>query len=489
MSKKVFVESLSKPKLKTLKEEKEVSKADKLAALLKRALKGQSGPFGGEDPYIDVDGNVVTMKMWSQAGTTRYEFDLDNKTGSYDYTECDMGDEEDLDLQDTLPIKEFMSYIGSVDSYWMYVDKKFKNKIIELISDEQISESVESYIYLFPDEEAMGDYKSDVSKFNLVYLGKNKFEDENNLVVKGSKENLEKYADYLGYELHPDYLYKEEDFAGDIINESVSNSKLDSELDKVISDDYIACKTDDLSGRNNLSDEERKELIDFETECGNSINPKGLTYRGLLKLLVNNKGEDFDYNDSAVREFAFSVLSRITGFDYDYFYNAWLNHSNGCEKLAKVLKDTNILVECDNNMNKEIIKEDTKEKTFGDNVREAIKVLKGISPSVFYTALGIYEWTGKENPTDEECEMVDGYLDGIETIYDEWVRGEVQDMIETGVSSEEEPEEKSYSDVEDDEDTFFVDKPKKVEEEALESGHIEITKPVHDIAKKVKKVR
>ena len=69
----------------------------------------------------------------------------------------------------------------------------------------------ENYIYLFPDDLSTYDL-SFLKKFNLKLLGHN-FE---GFVVKGTKENLEEYAEELGYVLHPDYLYKEKDFAGDI---------------------------------------------------------------------------------------------------------------------------------------------------------------------------------------------------------------------------------------------------------------------------------
>lgn len=72
------------------------------------------------------------------------------------------------------------------------------------------------YIYLFPDSEAMGNYQSECRKFGCEFLGKNKFQGERNLVIRGELSNLKRYAKWLGYELHPDYLYKENEFAGDI---------------------------------------------------------------------------------------------------------------------------------------------------------------------------------------------------------------------------------------------------------------------------------
>ena len=45
---------------------------------------------------------------------------------------------------------------------------------------------------------------------------------ENNSVVLGTEADLRAYAEKdLGYELHPDYLYYEDDFAGDIVKEEL----------------------------------------------------------------------------------------------------------------------------------------------------------------------------------------------------------------------------------------------------------------------------
>ena len=103
-------------------------------------------------------------------------------------------------------------------------------KCNESMCNEGHDEDDEQYIYLFP-QDGMDERDIDAfDDYNLTYLGKNEFEDEDdrghtwtekNLVVVGTKANLERYADeYLaGYSLHPDYLYKEDDFAGEIIDE------------------------------------------------------------------------------------------------------------------------------------------------------------------------------------------------------------------------------------------------------------------------------
>lgn len=94
---------------------------------------------------------------------------------------------------------------------------------------EELEENFYSeYIYLFPE---LTDEDIDFLKaYNLKYLGKNygAYGDEENWVVTGDKDNLERYAqNYLGYELHPDYLYDADDFAGDIVNESLKESAKD----------------------------------------------------------------------------------------------------------------------------------------------------------------------------------------------------------------------------------------------------------------------
>lgn len=72
-------------------------------------------------------------------------------------------------------------------------------------------------IYLFPE---LTDEDIDILKtYGLQLLGINHgaYGDEENWAVKGSESSLRMFADnYLGYELHPDYLYAEDDFAGDI---------------------------------------------------------------------------------------------------------------------------------------------------------------------------------------------------------------------------------------------------------------------------------
>lgn len=84
------------------------------------------------------------------------------------------------------------------------------------------------YIYLFPDEPAMGHYQYECRRFGCEYLGKNRFQGERNLVIKGQLSDLKRYANSIGYDLHPDYLYKEDDFAGDI-SDACKDKKVNGE--------------------------------------------------------------------------------------------------------------------------------------------------------------------------------------------------------------------------------------------------------------------
>lgn len=94
-----------------------------------------------------------------------------------------------------------------------------KNVKESLDLDESASDLM---IYLFP--ELTEDDKVGLLHYNLRYLGKNHGADgsENNSVVLGTEADLRAYAEKdLGYELHPDYLYYEDDFAGDIVKEDL----------------------------------------------------------------------------------------------------------------------------------------------------------------------------------------------------------------------------------------------------------------------------
>lgn len=100
-----------------------------------------------------------------------------------------------------------------------------------------ITEDSVIYLYLFPE---LTDEDMEMLKvYGLRFEGKNHgaMEDEDNWVVTGTKAALERYAEkWLGYELHPDYLYEYDDFAGDIVNEAC---EVEESTDEVEVDDDI----------------------------------------------------------------------------------------------------------------------------------------------------------------------------------------------------------------------------------------------------------
>lgn len=73
-----------------------------------------------------------------------------------------------------------------------------------------------SYIYLFPEDMTPEDLE-EANNYGLKYIGRNHFDTENNYVIQGNKRNIYRYArEYLGYEIQPDYLYRKDEFAGNI---------------------------------------------------------------------------------------------------------------------------------------------------------------------------------------------------------------------------------------------------------------------------------
>jgi hypothetical protein len=132
--------------------------------------------------------------------------------------------------------KEIEKEIEEVDAKIDYADDHGMSKDHLIDEIDALNESVESYIYLFP--ELTYEDKEQLRNYNLSIVGKNRFEDEVNTAVKGSKEDLERYAaEYLDYQLHPDYLYIEDDFAGevepDIFVEFDMNGDVDFSIDEI----------------------------------------------------------------------------------------------------------------------------------------------------------------------------------------------------------------------------------------------------------------
>lgn len=145
------------------------------------------------------------------------------------------------------------------------------------------------------------------------------------------------------------------------------------------------------------------------------------------------------------------------------------------------------------------LKEDTVNSKFANDVAKAIKTLESIPADIFYTALGIYEWTGETNPSEEVCKNVYHFLNDVDTVYDEYVRGQVQSIC-NGDSEETPVEDENTEDApelvldNDDADlgVEIVDNEEDIQEESLkktdecnitEDKHIKLKEPSCGFAK------
>lgn len=92
------------------------------------------------------------------------------------------------------------------------------------------------YSYSFPEELTENDIRAAEKYFGLKYLDTN----EEGVLLKGSKEALEEFGEKWlgGYELHPDYLYKEDDDINEDFEEEEVDSLLTEDLKKVFDDYY-----------------------------------------------------------------------------------------------------------------------------------------------------------------------------------------------------------------------------------------------------------
>lgn len=112
------------------------------------------------------------------------------------------------------------------DTIYVYNIEWSTSESVQKSISKSINETFATHLYLFP--ELNDEDLKTANAYMLKYLGKNYGinGDEENWVLAGSEEDICRYADrYLGYELHPDYLYEIDDFAGDIVNESKNDSK------------------------------------------------------------------------------------------------------------------------------------------------------------------------------------------------------------------------------------------------------------------------
>ena len=129
-----------------------------------------------------------------------------------------------------------------------------------------ITEDSITYLYLFPE---LTDEDLEMLKaYGLRFEGKNHGAtgDEDNWVVTGSRAALERYAEkWLGYELHPGYLYEYDDFAGDIVNEAYEVEENMEELE--INDDSVeGIVTSDKKICESFEDVTIEEVVDWLSE-------------------------------------------------------------------------------------------------------------------------------------------------------------------------------------------------------------------------------
>lgn len=123
------------------------------------------------------------------------------------------------------------------------IDLTVKRKANKTPKLESLKEAKESgqHIYLFPICKAIEPIL-DCNYFGLRLLGANYFDGEENYVVKGDLSDLRDFAEYVGYELHPDYLYKDDEFAGEIVEignaveESCKSLKENTDDNKTLKD-------------------------------------------------------------------------------------------------------------------------------------------------------------------------------------------------------------------------------------------------------------
>lgn len=86
----------------------------------------------------------------------------------------------------------------------------------------------EKYIYLYAKSDITPQDKIMMRRYGLEILGTNRFGGEVNLAVKGDLSTLKKFnKEYMAYEMHPDYLYKEHQFGGEITRDSENENEND----------------------------------------------------------------------------------------------------------------------------------------------------------------------------------------------------------------------------------------------------------------------
>ena len=172
-------------------------------------LSGQVAPLP-----TDADGEVPNVKDLPKEDEERPEtFDIPK-----------LASEDDNQNEDETKGQDEDSVIDNIVQ-----DEDEENKVREPLNKplKEDYDDIEGFepddrcVYLFAAEDITDEDLDAARAYGLEPLGINIFErsdyTEYNLVMRGTYEDLKDYCDdYLGYEMHPDYLYHEEDFGGNI---------------------------------------------------------------------------------------------------------------------------------------------------------------------------------------------------------------------------------------------------------------------------------
>lgn len=181
----------------------------------------------------------------------------------------------------------------------------FKNNFRDSVDDSKVKDS--NYIYEFYYNDIDNEDKRMMRKYNLEVVGKSgKERGERNLAVKGSLENLKRYAkEWLGYDLHPNYLIPESQFAYDM---------------------YDSVKDDNLLGKRVRI---RKRYSNLDGTIGTIFSYEGTNYDDEVEVERNGHiykvdYEDIEFLDSKVRDWTpeevkqFKVERRGRGYGVYY---------------------------------------------------------------------------------------------------------------------------------------------------------------------------
>ncbi len=206
---------------------KKAKKEELEEAVIEMTADEMKAKYGTDNPDIintgrpEEDGTVV-LKESSYRGDELSElFDWLQTYDAgrlYDAFVVEFEDVEDEELDPEQILSWLESY--DADAYYDLMDS-------ELYESKSIKEATATHIYLFP--ELTAEDIDMLKAYSLKFLGKNHGADgsEDNWVVAGTEPCLNRYAsNWLGYELHPGYLYNADDFAGDIITEEVYDMKI-----------------------------------------------------------------------------------------------------------------------------------------------------------------------------------------------------------------------------------------------------------------------